>query len=92
MTEEERKHYNKKLMKETFADEVKKPRFSWRELLINTIGCALGLILCQAVGISERFGGAAGVALSVLVIAACLALTELAAAGIAGLSGKNRNN
>ena len=85
MTEEERKKYNKKLIKQGFADEMKKPHFDWRHFLINTAGCALGLVLCGEFGITERFGGASGVIISVLITTVCIFLTELAAKGITKL-------
>ncbi len=89
MTEQERKQYNKKLIKQGFADEMKKPHFDLRKFLLNLVGCALGLVLCGELGISERFGGASGVIISVLITTLCLFITELAVSGIKRLIGRS---
>lgn len=44
--EQERKHYNKKILKESFKDEMKKPhRIDWADMIAVFIGTMLGLFI-----------------------------------------------
>ena len=59
--EQERKHYNKKILKESIKDEMKKPhRIDWADMIAVFIGTVLGLSIRDAIDtkslISNGFG------------------------------------
>lgn len=59
--EQERKQYNKKLLKESFNDEMKKPhRTDWADMIATFFGTMLGLSIRDAIDtkslISNGFG------------------------------------
>lgn len=59
--EQEIKHYNKKILKESIKDEMKKPhRIDWADMIAVFIGTVLGLSVRDAIdtkrSISNGFG------------------------------------
>ena len=57
----ERKNYNQKLLKEGLKDEIKGPhKIDWIEFITNCIGCFLGLILNDAIGIETLIHNTVG--------------------------------
>lgn len=48
--EKERRYYNKKLIKEGFKNEIKKPhKIDWKDIITNCIGISLGLTLTDKI-------------------------------------------
>lgn len=70
----ERKQYNRKLLKESFNDEMKKPhRIDWVELAATAIGTFLGLLIKDAIGTKELISNSfarfcADVAITIVMI------------------------
>ncbi len=53
--EKERRYYNRKLLKDGFKREIKRPhKIDWKDIICNCIGISLGLTLTDKIKI-ERF-------------------------------------
>lgn len=79
--EKERQYYNKKLIKEGVRNELKQPfRINWIELIANCIGIFIGLRIFHLAGFETRItNGAVRILVQVLLIAACMTVTNLLA-------------
>ncbi len=52
--EQERRYYNRKLIKEEFRNGIKSShKINWIDLITTTIGCFLGLCLCDAINLDH---------------------------------------
>jgi len=59
-TEKEREYYNHKILKESFSDEMKKPRrIDWAELIAVFIGVFLGLTIRDVIGTEQLISNSA---------------------------------
>ena len=59
-TEKEREYYNRKILKESFSDEMKKPRrMDWAELIAVFIGVFLGLTIRDVIGTEQLISNSA---------------------------------
>lgn len=76
--EKERRYYNKKLIKDGFRDEMKKPHpIDWKDMLARVLGCWLGLWLCDLIGTETLIQNSAGrFAVDVLIVCAMIAAAE----------------
>ncbi|MBR3449169.1 MAG: hypothetical protein IKH27_15345 [Oscillospiraceae bacterium] len=79
--EKERQYYNKKLIKEGVRNELKQPfRINWIELIANCIGIFIGLRIFHLAALETRItNGAVRILVQVLLIAACMTVTNLLA-------------
>ena len=89
--EEERKHYNRKLIQEGMKDELKKPRkFSWTDLISTIIGCFLGLLLLDFINLEALIPNIfLSFMVSVLIVTAVILVVKIIAYAIEKLIRKN---
>ena len=76
---QEQKYYNKKLIKEDFQDEMKKPhKNDWIDFFSSWIGIFIGLRITHLTGIDTRIGSTAGrVMLGLLITVATLSAVKV---------------
>ena len=92
--EQERQYYNKKLIKEGFQNEMKKPfRINWQELIANCIGIFIGLRIIHLTGLAERIAnGVLSIVAQAVVIAVCMTVVNLIVKALAALLMRRAQN
>ncbi|MBQ6212887.1 MAG: hypothetical protein IJJ57_08385 [Ruminococcus sp.] len=91
---DERKYYNKKLIKETFKEEIKKPKsYLWIDFLSAFIGCIMGNILLRVTGIEEKIDiSILSLGVTVIYSVICFFLVKGAIIGIRKIIERKRNS
>ncbi|HAG12346.1 MAG TPA: hypothetical protein DCG49_00610 [Ruminococcus sp.] len=76
--EKERRYYNKKLIKDGFQNEMKKPLpIDIKDLIARILGCGLGLWLCDLIGTETLIrNNVMRFVVDVLIVSAMLAAAE----------------
>ena len=88
--EQERKHYNKKLLDEGVKNELKKShRFDWKTFIIVCIGDFLGIILWNTINVEKYISNQFGrFFIEVLFLVAAISAVD----GVVRLFNKFKNN